>query len=214
MTDLEDIPILPTKRAARTDDLNSLGMWLFLIGEVMFFGALFTGYTVYRITYPGSFSEASRLLDLPYGTLNTAILLTSSLTVALAVNSAQRDLRRSLVLFLLATILLGSIFLGIKGLEYIHKIEQGLFPAGAFAYPGANPEGARLFFSLYFIMTGLHAVHMIGGILVIGLLAFRAWRGHFSARHYAPVELLGLYWHFVDIVWIFLFPMFYLIDRT
>jgi len=214
MTDIQQVSVLTNKEAAREDDLNSLGMWLFLASEVMFFGALFTGYIVYRYTYPETFSEASRFLDLPYGALNTAILLTSSLTVALAVDSAQRSLKRSLVFFLLITILLGCVFLGIKGLEYVHKIEQGLFPAGDFTYPGTNPDEARLFFSLYFTMTGLHAVHMIGGILVMAIIAFLALRRHFSEKYYAPVELLALYWHFVDIVWIFLFPMFYLIDRA
>jgi cytochrome c oxidase subunit 3 len=214
MTEIGRAPFLPDKDAAREDELNSLGMWLFLISEVMFFGALFTGYIVYRTLYPDTFAEASRFLDLPFSALNTAILLTSSFTIALAVNSAQRNLRRSLVITLLITILLGGVFLGIKGLEYAHKIEQGLLPTGDFTYPGMNPEEARLFFSLYFITTGLHAVHMIIGILVMGIITILAWRRHFTPHNYAPVELLALYWHFVDIVWIFVFPLFYLIDRT
>jgi cytochrome c oxidase subunit 3 len=214
MTEAQEAPILPTITSAREDDLNSLGMWLFLISEIMLFGALFTGYIVYRILYPETFAEASRFLDLPYGALNTALLLTSSFTVALAVHSAQRNLNRSLVFLLILTALLGTVFLGIKGLEYSHKIEQGLFPSGEFSYPGTNLEGARLFFSLYFITTGLHAAHMILGILVLGVLVILGWRRRFSATNYAPVELFALYWHFVDIVWIFLFPLYYLIDRT
>jgi cytochrome c oxidase subunit 3 len=134
--------------------------------------------------------------------------------MALAVNAAQRDLRRRLVLWLLATLILGLVFLGIKGFEYAHKIEQGLFPAGGFIYPGEQAHLARLFFSLYFTMTGLHAVHMIAGLLVIGFLAFLGWRGRFTASRVDPIELVGLYWHFVDVIWIFLFPLFYLIDRS
>jgi cytochrome c oxidase subunit 3 len=194
-------------------EINYLGMWLFLAGEVMFFGALFTGYMVYRLNYPQVFAEAGGFLDRTLGTINTGVLLTSSLAMALAVNAAQRSQKRSLVLFLWLTILLGLVFLGIKGSEYMHKFQEGLWPGGDFIWNGTEPQKARAFFSLYFIMTGLHALHMIIGILALAVLSLFGLRGRFTALTYAPVEMVGLFWHFVDIVWIFLFPMLYLIHR-
>lgn len=196
-------------------ELNHLGMWLFLASEVLFFGALFTAYLIYRYLYPEAFAEGSRHLDLLLGGINTGILLLSSLTMALAVHAASTSNRRLLVGLLLATMLLGAAFLSIKGVEYLHKFQEGLFPSRelmGFVEPQERP--LRLFYSLYFIMTGLHALHMIIGILVLGALAVLSWFGRYHARNYAPVELAGLYWHFVDIVWIFLFPLLYLIDRT
>jgi cytochrome c oxidase subunit 3 len=214
MTEAQARPILPSKEAARRDDVNSLGMWVFLTTEVMLFGVLFTAYFIYRLLYPVVFAEASRLLDLQLGTLNTGLLLTSSLTMALAVNSAKLGSRRAVILFLLITIALGTVFLGIKGAEYLHKFQEGLFPGVAFTYPGQNPAQARLFFSLYFIMTGLHAAHMILGLLFMAVLAVLTWRGRFNGQVDDKIEITGLYWHFVDIVWIFLFPLLYLIGRT
>ena len=195
-------------------EMNVLGMWIFLAGEVLFFGALFTAYMVYRYYYPDAFAEASRSLDVVLGTINTFILLTSSLTMAMAVNAAQIDNRRLLVLFLLLTILLGLIFVGIKGYEYLHKFEEGLFPGTGFLYTGDHPAQARMFYSLYFIMTGLHAIHMLLGMAMLALLAILAGIGVFNPTNYAPIELTGLFWHFVDLVWIFLFPLLYLIDRV
>ncbi len=192
-------------------ETQSMGMWLFLMSEIMFFGAVFAAYIVYRHAYPQVFEEASRHLDLTLGSINTAILLTSSFCMALAVNSAARGLRGQIVFFLLATIVLGVIFLGIKFLEYSKEFSAHLFPGGVFQYPGSDPARAKIFFSLYFTLTGLHAVHMIIGILLIVILTFMAWRGKFSSEHYAPVDMIGLYWHFVDIVWIFIFPLLYLI---
>lgn len=195
-------------------EANILGIWLFLAGEVLFFGAMFAAYVVYHYTYPEIFAEASHHLDIVLGSINTFILLTSSFTMALAVNSIQLGKRKSLIFFLLLTMLLGTLFLGLKGLEYIHKFEDNLFPGGHFVYPGQGAEQARLFFSLYFTMTGLHALHMIIGILVMAVMVVRAWLRHFSPQNYDAIEMTGLYWHFVDIVWIFLFPLLYLIDRT
>jgi cytochrome c oxidase subunit 3 len=192
-------------------ETQSMGMWLFLMSEIMFFGAVFAAYMVYRHAYPQVFEEASRHLDLTLGSINTAILLTSSLCMALAVNSAARGSRKQIVFFLLATIVLGIIFLGIKFVEYSREFSEHLFPGGDFQYPGSDPARAKIFFSLYFTLTGLHAVHMIIGILLIGILAIMAWRRNFTAQHYAPVDMIGLYWHFVDIVWIFIFPLLYLI---
>lgn len=192
-------------------ETQSMGMWMFLISEIMFFGAVFAAYIVYRHAYPQVFQQASQHLDLFLGSLNTAILLTSSLCMALAVNSAARGIRGQTVFFLIATIILGIVFLGIKFVEYSKEFAAHLFPGGDFQYAGTNPAQAKIFFSLYFTLTGLHAVHMIVGILLILALTFYAWRGHFRSDHYAPVDMIGLYWHFVDIVWIFIFPLLYLI---
>ena len=198
---------------AQQHETDSLGMWAFLLTEIMFFGGLFLGYAVYRWAYPEAFAEASHHLDIWLGSVNTAVLIGSSLTMAFAVHSAQTGERRGLIRFLLLTILLGLVFLGIKGTEYLHKFEEHLVPGADFVYAGPQARHVQLFFAFYFGMTGLHAFHMIVGIGLLGVLALQAWRGRFSASYYAPVELLGLYWHFVDIVWIFLFPLLYLLGR-
>jgi len=198
---------------AQQHEADTLGMWAFLLTEVMLFGGLFLGYAVYRWSFPEAFAEASHHLDVWLGSINTAVLIGSSLTMALAVHSAQTNDRRGLTRFLLLTILLGLVFLGIKGTEYLHKFEEHLVPGASFAYPGPHARHAQLFFSFYFGMTGLHAFHMLVGIGLLAVLAWRARRGRFSADYYAPVELIGLYWHFVDIVWIFLFPLLYLLGR-
>jgi cytochrome c oxidase subunit 3 len=189
-------------------------MWVFLATEVLFFGGLFAGYIAYRTAYPEAYTEASSHLNLWYGTINTAILLTSSLTVALAIHAAQVGKQRMVTLFLLCTVVLGSIFLGVKGIEYYTEYQEGLVPGLRFTYEGPMAREIGLFFVQYFVMTGLHAIHMIIGLFVVSYMAFRAWRGDFSPIHYDPVELTGLYWHFVDVVWVFLFPLLYLIDRT
>jgi cytochrome c oxidase subunit 3 len=194
-------------------EADSLGMWAFLLTEIMFFGGLFLGYTVYRSAYPEAFAEASHHLDIWLGSVNTAVLIGSSLSMALAVHSAQTNERRGLIRFLLLTILLGLVFLGIKGTEYLHKFEEHLVPGANFVNPGPHAHQVQLFFSFYFGMTGLHAFHMIVGIGLLAALVWQARRGRFSADYYAPVELIGLYWHFVDIVWIFLFPLLYLLGR-
>lgn len=195
-------------------EASSLGMWVFLITEIMFFGGLFTGYTVYRHAYPEGFVAASRHLGVLLGAINTGVLICSSLTMALAVHAAQVGRRKALVGLLLLTILLGSVFLGIKAVEYTHKFREHLVPGVAFAFEGEHAPQVQLFFGFYFAMTGMHAVHMIIGIGLLTVLALRASRGRFSPTHYSPVELTGLYWHFVDIVWIYLFPLLYLIGRT
>ena len=190
----------------------TLGMWLFLVTEILFFGGLFTAYMVYRMAYPEAFAEASHHLDIVLGGVNTAVLIGSSLTVVLAVRGAQLGNRNQQVLFLLLTILLGCAFLGIKAVEYGHKFADNLVPGPGFQFDGDAPH-AQLFFSLYFVMTGLHAVHMIVGIGIMAVMAAWAWQGRFSQAYHTPIEISGLYWHFVDIVWIFLFPLLYLIDR-
>jgi cytochrome c oxidase subunit III len=199
--------------ARQQREAGSLGMWIFLVTEIMFFGGLFTAYVIYRSLFPTSFAHASRHLNVALGTTNTVVLITSSLTMALAVWAAQTDRRRATVRALLATIGLGAVFLGIKAYEYAHKFHEGLVPGPAFSYPGSDAPHAQLFFSLYFTMTGLHALHMVIGIGIMVWLLAAARAGRFSAAYHTPVEVTGLYWHFVDIVWIFLFPLLYLIGR-
>jgi len=199
--------------AEQQQSTSMLGMWVFLATEVMFFGGLFASYTVYRAVYAQAFAVASHHLDIVLGTLNTAVLLTSSLTMALAVRSAQVGARRSTVTLLVLTMLLGLAFLGIKGLEYYQKYVDHLVPGPSFSFSGANLHDAEMFFYLYFAMTGLHALHMIAGVGVMSVLTILAARGRFTPAYYTPLEVGGLYWHFVDIVWIFLFPLLYLIGH-
>ena len=199
--------------AEQQHDASSLGMWLFLVTEVMFFGGVFTVYVVYRSLFPGAFGHASNHLDIVLGTFNTAVLIGSSLTMALAVHAAQTGDRRWLQRGLVLTIVLGSIFLGVKFSEYSHKFHENLVPGPNFHYPGDDAPHAELFFGLYFALTGLHAVHMIIGIAILLVLLAGARRGRYGAHYFTPIEITGLYWHFVDIVWIFLFPLLYLIER-
>jgi cytochrome c oxidase subunit 3 len=194
-------------------DAAQSGMWLFLATEIMFFGGMFIGYTVYREAYFKVFAEASNHLDIWLGGINTAVLICSSLTMALAVHAAQMGRRKSIVWFLLLTMILGTLFLGIKFTEYYHKHEEHLIPGFDFLFPDGDSGQAAIFFSFYFAMTGLHALHMIIGLALLVYLAVQARRGRFSDLYFTPVEITGLYWHFVDIVWIFLFPLLYLIGR-
>ena len=194
----------------------TLGMWMFLATEVMFFGGMFAGYAVYRWRYPAAWIEGSSHLDTLWGTINTCVLLTSSLTVALSVYEAQMGRRRRLVWMLVATMVLGAAFLGIKFYEYYHKWEENLIPVPGFKLSHAtNPEVpqelVRMFYGFYFAMTGFHALHMIIGLGLYTWLVVRARRGEFSTEYHTPVEIVGLYWHFVDIVWVFLFPLLYLV---
>ncbi len=192
---------------------STLGMWLFLVTEIMFFGGLFLAYVIYRSRFPEAFSAASHTLNVVMGGINTAVLIGSSLTMALAIWAAQVNWRKGIVLFLLLTIALGSTFLGIKYFEYKEKFVHHHVPGPSFHFedPHVQKEHAEIFFSLYFIMTGLHATHMIIGIVVLAVLAVLAWKGKYDSSYYNPLEMTGLYWHFVDIVWIFLFPLLYLL---
>jgi len=200
----------------------SLGMWIFLGTEVMFFGGLFCAYLIYRLAYFGDFAAASQTLSWKLGATNTAVLICSSLTVVFAVYAAQQGKRTMLIGSLVLTIILGFAFLGIKATEYAEKFEKHHVPGPSFQFdnvpvPGhpdqmANRGHAQIYFALYFIMTGLHALHMIIGIGFFTWLLFAAWRGRFTPEYNTPVEMGGLYWHFVDIVWIYLFPLLYLID--
>ena len=191
----------------------ALGMWVFLVTEVLFFGGLFATYAIYRAWYPEAFAAASHELDVTLGTINTVVLITSSLTMALAVHAAQLGQRKLVLVFLAATMILGTAFLGIKSVEYYHKFAEHHVPGPGFQFEREHFRHAQLFFSLYFIMTGLHALHMVIGLGVMLVMFWWAWRGTITAEYYSPVEISGLYWHFVDIVWIFLFPLLYLIGR-
>ena len=264
---------------------DSIGMWMFLVQEIMFFGGLFTVYLVFRSKYPMAFAAGSNHLNVVWGTANTLVLIVSSLTMALAVHYAQLGKRNLQVIFIILTMILGATFLGVKAIEYTDKYNEGIVPVkglnlrtpkaakhqeskpeaehnapkegehGEHAYvnPTADfvwedtslavmardaPNGGfltdaekigyfsngeidpskfrdkvRIFFWIYFAMTGLHALHMIIGLGIMAWLLWKAWRGTFTAEYYAPVEMSGLYWHFVDIVWIFLFPLLYLLGR-
>jgi len=220
-----------------------IGMWVFLLTEILFFGGLFVAYMIYRVWYFDAFAEASRRLSLFWGGLNTAVLIGSSLTMAMAVRSAQINARKATVNWLILTMILGSVFLGVKVIEYEDKFanyevpganynwlyhEQHAAEGGdhAAAAPGSDADHSNLsltpeqlqnttqiYFSLYFTMTGLRALHMIVGIGLMAVITWMAWKGRFDAEYYTPVEMGGLYWHFVDIVWIFLFPLLYLVER-
>jgi cytochrome c oxidase subunit 3 len=195
-------------------EASSLGMWAFLITEILFFGGLFVGYLVYRTKYPAAFNAGSHELDITLGAINTAVLIFSSLTMALAVRSAQTNKIRPLAIFLILTMILGSAFLGIKGVEYSHKVHEHLLPGPSFSFDAPYADQVRIFFSFYFSMTGTHAVHMVVGIGLLLYLLIFALKGRYTSEYNTPVEMIGLYWHFVDIVWIFLFPLLYLIGRT
>jgi cytochrome c oxidase subunit 3 len=220
-----------------------LGMWVFLLTEILFFGGLFVAYMIYRMWYFDAFAEASRSLSLFWGGLNTAVLIGSSLTMAMAVRCAQTNQRKATVNWLILTMILGTVFLGVKVIEYADKFEHHHVPGASYVWaaehpstplgageaPAAGAEAAphreltlspeqlqqttQIYFSLYFTMTGLHALHMIIGIGLMSVITWQAWKGRFDAVYYTPVEMSGLYWHFVDIVWIFLFPLLYLVER-
>jgi cytochrome c oxidase subunit 3 len=209
---------------ATQKDSALLGMWVFIAQEILFFGGMLTAYTIYRNLYYDSFAAGSHHLDVPLGTFNTAVLICSSLTMALGVHAAALGKRKLTVLFLLATVALGTVFLGIKLVEYADKFEHHLVPGATYSAEslrGGHGEEltadtarhSEIFFALYFSLTGLHAVHMIIGIPIILWMAWQAWRGRFGPAYYTPVEITGLYWHFVDIIWIFLFPLLYLIPH-
>jgi len=215
-------------------DATSFAMWLFLLTEIMFFGGLFTAYLIYRNWYYPAFVVGSHQLDIIWGTLNTAVLISSSFTMAMGVWCAETRRKAALVLCLVLTFVLGLAFLGIKTIEYGEKIEKHHVPGFHYSVQSfVNPESDKdvfekyhdkalpldvarhteVYFSLYFAMTGMHALHMIIGIAILGFMIFRAQAGAYTTGHITFVENFGLYWHFVDIIWIFLFPLLYLISR-
>ena len=223
-------------------EASTFGMWVFLLTEIMMFGGLFAAYLIYRIKYYDAFVAGSSSIDVTWGFINTLVLIGSSLTMALAVSAAQRAWRRGAQIFIVLTMILGSVFLGVKAIEYHQKYVEHHIPGGVFGafdavsdYPGEDhniywdlvnkehrtPEAAKqiadqtqIFFCFYFAMTGLHALHMIIGLILMTWLLVQVQRLNIGPEYYTPVELSGLYWHFVDIVWIYLFPLLYLINRT
>jgi cytochrome c oxidase subunit 3 len=203
--------------AEQQKDASTLGMWIFLITEIMFFGGMFLAYSLYRSAYPEIFAVASTSLNVYIGAANTVVLLCSSLTMVLAVRAAQLGQQKAIVLFLILTLLLGGVFLGVKAYEWNEKFEEHHIPGQALFHLEGVPAGgqghAQLFFSMYFAMTGLHALHMVIGAGLLIFLILEARKGKYGATYMTPVDMIGLYWHFVDIIWIFLFPLLYLIDR-
>jgi cytochrome c oxidase subunit III len=195
----------------KQDHAVRLGMWLFLATEVLLFAGLFLGYTVYRHFYHQAFHEASRTLDLILGATNTVVLITSSLTVALAYWAIKIGRQRLCAGLLAFTILCAIGFLVIKGFEYNHKFQEGALPGQFYHFKEVTAPGANLYFTIYFLTTGLHAFHVIVGMSVLAWLLLRVMKGKYSPEYYVPVELGALYWHLVDLVWIFLFPLLYLI---
>lgn len=202
--------------AEQFDDLEqqeiaaTSGMWVFLATEILFFGGLFVAYLVYRTTYPHEFATGSSHSDVLLGTLNTAILLTSSFTMALAVEYSKEGNSKVTSLLLGITIVFGLLFVALKGLEYREHISDHLVPGD---FRKDLPKQVELFFWLYFVMTGLHALHVFIGICLLSVMAVYARAGRFSPQYHTPVKISGLYWHFVDVVWVFLYPLFYLIHK-
>jgi cytochrome c oxidase subunit III len=194
-------------------DASTLGMWLFLATEVLFFGGMFLCYTIYRRWYPAAFGLGSNHLNLTLGAVSTAVLICSSFFMACSVNSAATGAKNALAGYLAVTILFGVTFLVIEMSEWHMLYKEGLMPGFNFTYGEADPRHVQLFFGLYFSMTGLHATHVTIGVFLLAIMAIRAYRGVFNSHYYTPVEISGLYWHFVDLVWIFLFPLYYLIAR-
>lgn len=189
------------------------GMWLFLATELLFFGALFLIYMIERGLHPAGFAAGSEHSEVGIGTLNTVLLLSSSAVFAWGLAAAREGNNRRLAWLMGATFALGAAFLALKGYEWKLDFDEGLFPGPDFAIGGADRGGAQLFWSFYFIATGLHGVHMAIGLGLVGWVGLAARRGHYSPRYHTPVEVVGLYWSFVDMVWLCLYPMIYLVHR-
>ncbi|HOK47978.1 MAG TPA: cytochrome c oxidase subunit 3 family protein [Bryobacteraceae bacterium] len=198
--------------AEQQADASKIGMWLFLVTEVLLFGGLFVGFAVMQSMHPEAFFAAHHHLDRTLGLINTLVLLVSSYTMVMAVDSARRGKQRALMIYLLLTLMFAAVFLGIKYIEYSHKFHEGLLPGKYYSHAGDTVPGQFMFFSFYFMMTGLHGIHIVLGMAAITWLCFRARRGDFSPAYYTPVDMVGLYWHLVDIIWIYLFPLLYLIQ--
>ena len=194
-------------------EASSMGMWVFLITEIMFFGGMFLAYLVYRFEYYQAWVDGSQHMNFWFGTVNTVVLIGSSLSMALAVRAAQLGLKKPLVVLLIITMALGLVFMVVKGVEYHEHWVRHEFPGRNFHYEGRDPLHVEMFFILYFTMTGFHALHVILGLGAVGVIAYMAARGRFTAEYHNPVENVGLYWHFVDLVWIYLYPLLYLISH-
>jgi cytochrome c oxidase subunit III len=210
-------PALQFADLAQERDVATIGIWVFLATEILFFGGLLTSYAVYRHMFADGFTEAARHTKLIIGTINTAVLLTSSFAMAVGVEAAERGMernRRVVVIALTVTAALGIAFLALKGLEYYLEYEEHLVPGSGFAFDPRYRDPAQLFFLLYFILTGLHGVHVTVGVALVGTVAGMARHGAFSSGYTTPLAIVGLYWHFVDVVWIFLYPLIYLVGRS
>lgn len=190
-----------------------LGMWIFLSSELLLFAGLFALYAGYRVMYPTDFAAAVAHNNVAIGTANTAILITSSFTVAMSLHAVRRGNPRRAALLLALSIAGGLLFLALKGIEYAEHFRAGIYPAGGYRYAGLPTAGARMFFTLYFYLTGLHALHVCVGLILLGWLAWGSYRRLYSPASYTHVELGALYWHLIDVVWIFLWPMLYLLHR-
>ncbi|MBI4411900.1 MAG: cytochrome c oxidase subunit 3 family protein [Deltaproteobacteria bacterium] len=197
--------------AEQAFESSKLGLWLFLVTEILLFGGLFVIYIIYRAMYPDMFHEASRHLNRTLGFINTLVLICSSFTMAMAVNKTQNDRSNRANQYLLLTLMFAATFMVIKYFEYTHKFHEGLLPGAHFSFAEITHPKADLFFSLYFMMTGLHGIHVLVGIGLILWVLVRSNRGDFGSRYSTPVELTGIYWHLVDLIWIYLFPLLYLI---
>lgn len=191
---------------------SKLGMWIFLATEILMFGGLFVAYIVYRSWHPDLFYQAAHELDVALGATNTVVLIASSLTIALAIRAVQLDKIKACINYLAATIALAATFMVIKYFEYMDKFEKGIYPGSAYSYDGISHEMAVNFFSIYYMMTGLHGIHVVIGMGLIGWMIIKAKKGSVHSGYYTPVENTGLFWHLVDIIWIFLFPLLYLIE--
>jgi cytochrome c oxidase subunit III len=193
-------------------DASKIGMWLFLVTEILLFGGLFVGYGIMQSMHGEAFVAAHHHLDRSMGALNTVVLLISSFTMVMAVHSAKHERRKALIINLVLTLICAAVFLCVKYFEYAHKVHEGLLPGRFYHHGGDAVAGQFMFFSFYFMMTGLHGLHILGGMGAIGWTLRRAIRGDFSSAYYTPVDLVGLYWHLVDLIWIYLFPLLYLIS--
>ena len=198
---------------AQQYEAASMAMWCFLITEILFFGGVFLAYAIYREMYPQAFAAGSHHLSIFLGCLNTAVLISSSFTMVLGVHAARMGKKNLTSLYLFLTLVLGCVFLGVKAIEYHDKFINHLVPNDTFHFHGFEGPGIRIFYSLYFALTGLHALHMVIGAVILIIILIQNMNGKFSAEYNSPIDMFGLYWHFVDIVWIFLFPLLYLIGR-
>ena len=192
---------------------SKLGMWLFLCTEVLMFGGLFVAYAIYKNMYPEIFFQGATFLDWKLGSINTVVLLVSSLTMALSIYYTQKAKSKAAIYSLWLTLCCGFIFMGIKYIEYSHKLHLGLAPGHLFSY-SAEPtlQGLALYFSFYYCMTGLHGLHVLIGMILIFWVLVRAYKGHFGPSYFLPMECVGLFWHLVDLIWIYLFPILYLVE--
>jgi cytochrome c oxidase subunit III len=193
-------------------EASKIGMWLFLVTEILLFGGLFVGYGIMHMRHPEAFREAHHHLDRVMGALNTVVLLISSFTMVMAVWAASMSKKKLLIWMLVLTLICAGIFLVVKYFEYSHKFHDGLLPGKFYTHQGDTVPGQFLFFSFYFMMTGLHGLHVLLGMVAIAWVLIRAIKGHFSSAYYGPVDLVGLYWHLVDMIWIYVFPLMYLLS--